>query len=552
MVAKVGREVHQVKWFGFLVDFFETIIKKNSLSCLLSFIKHTLTKKMDIRKFTVPINNTQSEERQWVQEREDAEEMAHTEKGVEEHALPPAQGNQPMPWAAIPPLMAPADGEPKKKRAGKGAKGGGKRAKYNPLGAGTKYMQQKAAEKALKRHLQSSPTMAPLYEVYKSIEGHYEQPIVCIENQCDQQHSNYVQNDMTRISHRSGEVIFNYDQKHEEERQREAMAMGATAETLSLRRREQPFFAQRKWLMQRGTNPNDRPAHKRESQKRGTHVMNNYTNCAGVRAAWDDARAKGLGTHIHDMTDAFLQIMQALLLLYQIYAQSVLGNRRPGQVRSEFPILTPEQMHGGGTLRGIGIDPGINALGLCIVELGWMVAPPEDRADTPIIQGYEWAPRQHPEPVFRILLMELVDLTAPWSDTHGYAQVSYRPNPHPGEWMFPDYLTQYPKIEHLFAAQRKRKKPGDKETTTTTTTKKRLKRLDGTPVAVSTLIDLTCEDEAPVVSSANVEDSMNVVPQEEPLPGVIIASRIRPIFGDDDDDDLVLEDAVDVDEKGRG
>jgi hypothetical protein len=76
-------------------------------------------------------------------------------------------------------------------------------------------------------------------------------------------------------------------------------------------------------------------------------------------------------------------------------------------------------MHGG-TLRYLYIDPGTTQLGLCLLELVRMVQPPDGHP------GVLDPAASDPEPCFRVLAMELVDLNYQvWSPVRGYATVSY-------------------------------------------------------------------------------------------------------------------------------
>jgi hypothetical protein len=79
----------------------------------------------------------------------------------------------------------------------------------------------------------------------------------------------------------------------------------------------------------------------------------------------------------------------------------------------------------GGTIRVLGIDPGERAMGLCLVELcGMQLAPLR-------VNGAPRRPGDAPEPVFRVLLMQLIDLKAPLSPVSGHAVLHYAPSLHP-------------------------------------------------------------------------------------------------------------------------
>ncbi len=133
-----------------------------------------------------------------------------------------------------------------------------------------------------------------------------------------------------------------------------------------------------------------------------------------------------------------------------------------------------------------------------LLEFVGMQSVPADRVATSVLHGHGWT-RGDPEPCFRILLAELIDLDSDWSDTRGHAVVTYQPIQFPGEVMRPEYHLEYGRIENLFyesAADKKKKR----KRVQTAGPRKRLRKADGTALTVSDppnptnmLIDLTKE-----------------------------------------------------------
>jgi len=372
-------------------------------------------------------------------------------------------------------------------------------------------------EKALKHHLTRSPTVlnSGLFTPYKQVKGYYDLAYAHVEGQSDGAHSHWNENDMTRISWKAANSITKHDKKIADVCWATALDM-ANGLPIKNDRGGSPVKSQLKWLLphdhtfselatkelkdgglwpqsRQDMNPvgykyafdqKKRQLRKKESERIGQYLLDHYTNTGEVREFLDNARANGYRDHIHDMTDALLMAIQAALFLWYLHAKDVLGNRAPREDRPGFPCLTPEQSNGGGTIRVLGVDPGTSNLGLCLVELVEMQSVPQDRLTTPIIEGYTWTPG-HPEPCIRILLWELINLDAPWSDMQGQAALSFRPAlGKDAAVMRPDYLVEYHKLEHLFYPNKgergtKRKRAAEVGKGKRT---KKLKKLDGTAV----------------------------------------------------------------------
>lgn len=360
---------------------------------------------------------------------------------------------------------------------------------------------QRRCERALNRHLTTSPRLAPLlFRPYKMINGFYDMPLVAVENQSERQHgNNVVSYDMTRISSDVWLDIRDYDKEHDKELEDRALATIPDEEKIAAMQQSPPpdlvrnnrgggdeaytcmtkftiptdhTFAERTTEELREDWPDDvdaevksraylttfervkRQLRKQESERVFRHLVENYSHMQGVREALDAAKALGKGDHVHDMADAFLLALQAAMDVWRQYAKELLGPRRPNEEprRPDHPCLTNEQCHRGGTIRVLGIDPGTKNMGLCLLELTGMQTVPADKAPTSIISGNQWT-RGDPEPCFRVLVLELVDLKSEWSTTQGQAVVSHHvsvPQLHLATPSCPDYMSTYPTIDHFF------------------------------------------------------------------------------------------------------
>jgi hypothetical protein len=398
-------------------------------------------------------------------------------------------------------------------------------------------LQQTRREKALKRHLTTSPTIlkSGLYEPHWTYEGKYELPRVVTENQCDSVMNEGVDNAMTRISVLAREYIVKMDTKMDMQAKVAALKASDNRPFAEFVPTREIAFSIKKFLMAHDKTYGDmataemekkgdllahvqqienfgerrkaerrywgrwnyrkRAIRKRISREIGLHMNENYTNMAGLTGMFDELKALGKGDHIHDVTDVLLQGLQCDMSWFGIYAQGLLGPRDRGVPRPRYPCLTPEQMHSGGTLKKLIIDPGLKNIGLMLLEFVDMQSVPADRVATSVLHGHGWT-RGDPEPCFRILLAELIDLDSDWSDTRGHAVVTYQPVQFPGEIMRPEYHLEYGRIENLFyesAADKKRKRAQ------TAGSRKRLRKTDGSALAIdeqptsNVLIDLTKE-----------------------------------------------------------
>jgi hypothetical protein len=225
-------------------------------------------------------------------------------------------------------------------------------------------------------------------------------------------------------------------------------------------------WALRKWLVPRdtpGTGSGDaakrRAEHKRKAEQAATLLFERYKNSEGARELFQEARLRSANRH--DMCDALLMGIFYLLKLYAVHAQDVLGRRRPHEERPDCPVLSPEQLNGG-TLRALVIDSGSANMGLCFLELVGMVAPPEGRPG--VMAGLDSAPNcADPEPRFRILALELIDLKRPWSETRGQAVVTYSRPAAEAPVMEPDYFTSMKPLTSYFPTVLKKRQRKDVE-----------------------------------------------------------------------------------------
>lgn len=350
-----------------------------------------------------------------------------------------------------------------------------KRGETEPAGPESAYMEQERQVDALYRHLQESPTLSCLYIPHLTLARHIELPILVVENQPPPTFvTGSVWFEMMRLVtlQRLANTAIHAVRKRDvelavamgpltpvdiqalvEDAEREAyppsVATTLTASlslpTVDMERARQ--FKQKKWLLDRTTEstrlpryPNEKDAaykkrlrafNKAEIERLILGAIEAYTNTLDVRCFF--AALKAAGLNCHDVCDALGLAMQKALDQFADVASALLPRRRPHEVRSDTPPLFHVEQTRAGTVRVAAMDPGITNIGFCVIELAGMVAPPEGRA--PLLRG---APDE-PEPVFRILCLELIDLKRPWSDALGQAVRSYHPtNP---AWMAPDYTT---------------------------------------------------------------------------------------------------------------
>jgi hypothetical protein len=147
-------------------------------------------------------------------------------------------------------------------------------------------------------------------------------------------------------------------------------------------------------------------------------------------------KAEHADMNVHDFSDAFLGAIQKAIVLYKLLVKKVLPRRKRGEKRSDMAPLTAEQMKGG-TIRVVFIDPGFYNIGLCMIELLAMQLPPAD-AEYP----------DEPEPIFRILLLQLVDARQDWDDKTGHAKLVYDTRGENEPYLYPDY--ELPDIRAFF------------------------------------------------------------------------------------------------------
>jgi len=154
-------------------------------------------------------------------------------------------------------------------------------------------------------------------------------------------------------------------------------------------------FGQKKYMVPHtGENGGEREDNKRVSEAVMDSLIQHYEATAVGRLI-DDLRERKLNRH--DVADALLLALEKAMSIYKALAKTILPRRKRGEKRPAHPVLTPDQMGDGGTIRVLGIDPGTTNLGLCLVELVAQQLPPTDAGN-------------EPEPLFRILLMQLVNL----------------------------------------------------------------------------------------------------------------------------------------------
>jgi hypothetical protein len=317
----------------------------------------------------------------------------------------------------------------------------------SPVGPGTPYANEKIHFKALENHLGRATSMAQLAEPHKSITGEWKLPYVVAENQCGKHKrgasSSYEQEDFQRIAY---EVMWRIHKN--DELLRDDYLNLTKGEPLAPRR---SLFALKKWLLARDTTGSTkyetaaearkrREEHKEKAEEALKLIIERFLHTEDLRAVYDALAERGLNRH--DVADALLLALDSALRWYAAHAQEVLGKRRPYEDRPDTPVLTLEQRNGGGTIRVLAIDAGTRNLGLCLLELVDVVAPPEGRVG--VTAGYDSPPNSRdPEPRFRVLALELIDLKGPWVEGKGHAVVSYSCASKDAALMEPNYAVDW-------------------------------------------------------------------------------------------------------------
>lgn len=226
-----------------------------------------------------------------------------------------------------------------------------------------------------------SPSMRAVFEAYHCATGEREVPVIIPENQADGGKSAWQRNEMTALCNGYVSIM----RAINEERR--------TADPAHPTQIIQ--FGQKKYMVPHtGENGGQREDNKRVSEAVAASLVQHY-EATPIGRFMDDLKERKLNQH--DVADALLLALEKGMSIYKALAKTVLPRRRRGEKRSAAPVLTPGQMGDGGTIRVLGIDPGTTNLGLCLIELVAQQLPPPDAGD-------------EPEPLFRVLAMQLVNL----------------------------------------------------------------------------------------------------------------------------------------------
>jgi hypothetical protein len=111
---------------------------------------------------------------------------------------------------------------------------------------------------------------------------------------------------------------------------------------------------------------------------------------------------------------------------WKLYCKEALPRRKRGEVRPDAAPLPDDPQRG--TIRVLGIDPGTRNLGICLLELVNMQLPPLEGDDAA-------ASAAEPEPLIRVLLLDLVDLKS----AENLAVVHYEANTASARLLRPNY-----------------------------------------------------------------------------------------------------------------
>lgn len=240
-------------------------------------------------------------------------------------------------------------------------------------GGGAHAQARKAYLAAMKRYMQGPPHAA-VYALYPGVGGEMELPMVAIENQHDGVRNAWADKQLMELTQKMVKAI----QKEDASR-----ALPGAARTFD-------YVLKKYGLKRTEEDAHDRAKHKQDSE-RLTRAM--WDRCDAVELLAVFARAADATPRFncHDMADAFLVAMECAVRRWTMYCKEL-----------RLPLtntLAP------GTIRVLGIDPGTRNLGVCLLELVGMQAP-RLPADT----NAELQKMADPEPVFRVLLLDLVDL----------------------------------------------------------------------------------------------------------------------------------------------
>jgi hypothetical protein len=283
------------------------------------------------------------------------------------------------------------------------------------------FCQQYVREAALRKHLTECPQLLSLvYKPYMSMGNAMELPSLVVEHQPEQHldngeryhnrsGTNIVRDSITRVSKLIALNMVSYD----------SIVHGDTHT-----RHQQ--HAQKKWFMAHDGRYGSHDDNKIVSKSITQFILRHCENSREILTFLEQCTLHGVKTD--DMCDAFLMAMHRVMLLYKLLASAILPRRKPNEKRSKYPIL--DQLKPGTVFRAFGGDPAVKNIGFCLVELCGM---------RPVPQGYKsflGLEAHEPEPVFRILLMQLVSLDSPWDDQTGHAIKSFVPSEQAGPLQF--------------------------------------------------------------------------------------------------------------------
>jgi hypothetical protein len=145
----------------------------------------------------------------------------------------------------------------------------------------------------------------------------------------------------------------------------------------------------------------NRPKHKQDAE-RLTRVMWDRYDATELLDEFARAEQAKPPMNRHDMADAFLLAMECAVRRWTLYCKEVLPRRKRGEMRPDAAPLPDDPDRG--TIRVLGIDPGTRNIGVCLLELVGMQLPPLPDGDA--------SAAAEPEPLFRVLMLDLVDLKA--------------------------------------------------------------------------------------------------------------------------------------------
>lgn len=241
---------------------------------------------------------------------------------------------------------------------------------------------------AMSTHLRG-PAGSSWFTPYRSVCGVRELPCLVIENQADGAKSGFQRMQFTQFCEDLVQLVRRID------REKFGRPDGSFGDETGVLPERGISYVQKKFTVPHTGELGERSDNKAVSETLVWDMIQHYA-ATEMHRFFTDLKDRRLNRH--DVADAFLMAMEYAQKLYAMHARSQLPRRKRGEAFP--PVMTAEQLGGGGTIQVIGIDPGFTNLGLCHMELVGQQLPPMDAGCAENVT----------EPLFRVLTMQLVNL----------------------------------------------------------------------------------------------------------------------------------------------